>query len=169
MTSLSPPDMDTSMRAEIRILVRLTIALVVVGLVLLTAPILVSFSDLATIFFLAWLLAFLIRPLALRVSRLLSGLSYGVAVALAYAIVGIATAVVIAVVAVSLVQSLIDLTTSGTSLADQLAARLAPIQAQLDASGLGSIHLSDLINDALNTLDLGSSQTLTAFGSFALS
>ena len=151
---------------EIRILIWLAIALAAVGLVTLTAPLLASFSGLATIFFLAWLLAFLVRPLALWVSRLLAWLPFGAAVGVAYVLVGIVTGIVIAVVAISLGQSIQQLT-STSSLVDRLVARLAPLQAQLEAAGLGSINPADWLSGAVGAVDLGSAQSLETFGIIA--
>ena len=154
---------------EIRLLIWLAIAVAAVVLVTLSAPILASFSDLATIFFLAWLLAFLIRPLALSVARLFGRLRYGVDVVVAYVIVGLGATLLIAAVSVSLVQSIVDLNSSQLSLSDLLATRLAPLQSQLDAAGLTWIRPSDWLNGALQTVDLGSAQGLNAVGGIVAS
>ena len=154
---------------EIRILVWLAIAVAAVALITLLAPILASWSDLATIFFLSWLLAFLIRPLVLRTSRLFARLPFGAAVGLAYVVVGLATGLVIAVVAISLTQSIIQLTANTSSLGDQLTATMASLQTQLDSAGLGSIQPAAWLSGALDAVDLGSAQTLDTFGSIALS
>ena len=113
---------DPGARREIRLLVRLAIATAFVALVVLVTPIVAWFSDLATILFLAWLLAFLIHPLAAWVARVLERVSYGAAVGLAYAIVGIVTAVVLATVGISLAQSITNFSGSGPEAASQLAA-----------------------------------------------
>lgn len=152
--------------SEIRLLVWLAIALAAVALLTLSAPILASFSDLATIFFLSWLLAFLIRPLATRVSRLFGRLPYGAAVGLAYVIVGLVTGLVIGVAAISLAESIQQLAAS-RSLGDQLAASLASVQAELDSRGLQSINLAALLGGPLEAVGGGSSQSLDTFGALA--
>jgi predicted PurR-regulated permease PerM len=130
----------------------------------LVAPIVAWFADIATILFLAWLLAFLIRPLALGLARLVTRASYGTAVALAYAIVGVGAAIVLAVVGISVAQSIADFTAGGTSVAADLEARLAPLQAQLDAAGLGSVRLAAAIESAVGAVDLGSAQAIDTVG-----
>jgi len=152
---------------EIRILVWLGIGVAVVALVTLSAPILASFSDLATIFFLSWLLAFLVRPVALRLSRLFGRLPYGVDVGLAYALVGAATGVLMTFVAISLIQSIQQLSVSSSSLGDQLTASLASLQAQLDSAGLSYVQPANWIGGALNAVDLSSTSAVNSFGSIA--
>ena len=149
---------------EIRLLVWLAITVLAVALVTFGAPILASFSDLAIVFFLAWLLAFLIRPVALSVSRVLGTQRYGIDVAVAYVIVGLTTTALIAAVSISLIQSIGDLTASQTSVADLLGARLAPLQSQLDAAGLAWITPGDWLKGALASFDAGSSGGLNAIG-----
>ena len=149
---------------EIRLLVWLAIAALAVVLVTFGAPILASFSDLAIVFFLAWLLAFLIRPVALSVSRVLGRQRYGIDVAVAYVIVGLTTTALIAAVAISIVQSIGDLSASQSSVADLLVARLAPLQSQLDAAGLAWITPGDWLKGALESFDSGSSGGLNAIG-----
>lgn len=152
---------------EIRILVWLGIGVAAVALLTLSAPILASFSDLATIFFLSWLLAFLIRPVALRLSRLFGRLPYGVDVGLAYALVGVATGVLLTFVAISLIQSIQQLSVSSSSLGDQLTASLASLQAQLDSAGLSYVQPANWIGGALNAVDLSSTSAVDSFGSIA--
>ena len=159
--ALMPDGVD---RREIGLLVRLGIALAIVALIVLVAPILSSFSDLATILFLAWLLAFLIRPLALALAHRLTRASYGAAVGLAYAIVGIVVALVLAVVGISVAQSVTDFASRGPTFNADLEARLQPLQAQLDAIGLASVHLAASIEAAIGAVDLGSAQAVGTVG-----
>jgi predicted PurR-regulated permease PerM len=148
--------------AEIRALVRLGIALAVVALVVLTTPILASFSDIATIFFLGWLLAFLIRPLAAGLARRFARLSYSVAVGLAYAIVGAVALVSLAVVGISVAQSVSQLASTADTPAHALALRLVPLQDLLNGAGLGAISIAAALDGAIGAVDLGSSQTVSA-------
>jgi predicted PurR-regulated permease PerM len=160
---------DDGTRRELRLLIRLAIPTVALALVLLAAPVVASFSSLATIVFLAWLLAFLIHPLAVSLRRTLARLPAGSGVVLAYLLVGLVVAAGLAIAAGSLVESARRFSAEGPDLATNLAARLQPLQMRLDELGLGAIRLADAVRDMVNSFNVGASGDTGAIGVVAAS
>jgi len=138
---------------ELRILVWLAIALAAVALLTLSAPILASFSDLATIFFLAWLLAFIISPIVTRVVDLIPRLPRAVATILVYGAVVVLLVVLVVVAAGALASSITQFAASIPNIRDNLPTLLEPWQQRLNSIGLGQVDLVAQAEAALANLD----------------
>ncbi|HEV8516676.1 MAG TPA: AI-2E family transporter [Candidatus Limnocylindrales bacterium] len=115
------------------ILGTLTVALVFVGLV---ADILVFFSDVLLIFFLAWLLAFVLSPIVTAMERALPMLPRSVAVAVTYATLLVVLLILTILVAQSLATSIGNFVESIPQLQQRLPEILEPWQARLRELGL---------------------------------
>jgi predicted PurR-regulated permease PerM len=177
---IDPPLSDGDRRA-LRLL--LYLALAAVGFVVLSfvASIALFFSDVAAIFFLAWLLAFLLDPFAswlVRVSPA-GALPRGVAVLLVYLLIAVLLLVVAVVIADSLAGSITQFVNAAPRLREDLPTVLAPIQTVLDDIGLGQFKLADGAIGILDSFNQGSFEVLqpiqqiaafgvNAFGTFSL-
>ena len=115
------------------ILGTLTVALILLGLI---ADILVFFSDVLLIFFLAWLLAFVLSPVVAAIDRALPMLPRGLAVLATYAILAVVLLLVTLLVAQNLATSLTGFVESLPTLQDRLPQILEPWQARLRSLGL---------------------------------
>jgi predicted PurR-regulated permease PerM len=103
----------------------------------LVANVLYSFGDVILVFFLAWLLAFMIGPLANGLVRLLPFLNRAAAVVVIYILLLLAVVWIIFVVAAALVTSINEFIASIPKIQQDLPGILKPIQDQLDAMGIG--------------------------------
>jgi predicted PurR-regulated permease PerM len=176
----APPISDGDRRA-LRVL--LYLALVAVGFVVLSfvATIAAYFSDIVAIFFLAWLLAFLIDPLATWLVRAspAGALPRGVAVLLVYFLIAVVLLVIVVVIADSLASSITQFVQTSPRLRQDLPAVLAPLQGVLDAVGLGQFKLAQGAIGILDSFNEGTFEILrpiqgiaafgvNAFGTFSL-
>ncbi len=131
------------------------VGFVVLGFV---AQLVLFFGDVILVFFLAWLLAFILSPLASGLMRLLPGLPRAVAVILVYALL-LAVLVVLAIqVAASMSSSISQFIQNVPQLNQQLPGLLAPWQERLDAIGLGRVDLAAQAGAFLNNLRLGANE-----------
>src|SRR5919112_574304 len=108
------------------ILGTLTVALIFVGLV---ADILVFFSDILLIFFLAWLLAFVLSPVVTSIDRATPRLPRVLAVGLTYGLVIVALSLLTILIAQSLGNSIGAFVANVPFLQARLPEILAPWQA----------------------------------------
>jgi predicted PurR-regulated permease PerM len=177
---LDTPLSDGDRRA-LRLL--LYLGLVAVGFVVLSfvATIGLFFSDIVAIFFLAWLLAFLMNPLASWLVRAspAGALPRGAAVLLVYLLIAIVLVVAVVVVADSLVGSIQQFVDAAPRLREDLPSVLQPLQNVLDTVGLGQFRLAPGAIGILDEFNRGTDQLLgpiqgiaqfgvNAFGTFTL-
>ena len=116
----------------------LTLGTFAVGLVLLglVANILVFFGDVLLVFFLAWLLAFVLSPIANALVRAVPILPRSVAVILTYVILLVGLVLIVLVAAQSLAASVTSFATSIPQLQSRLPQILVPLQDRLRGLGL---------------------------------
>jgi predicted PurR-regulated permease PerM len=117
----------------------------------LVANVLYSFGDIILIFFLAWLLAFMISPLANALVRLVPFLNRAAAVVVIYILLLLAVVWIIFVVAGALVTSINEFIASIPRIQQDLPGILKPIQDQLDALGVG-INIEVQLRELLQTI-----------------
>ncbi len=103
----------------------------------LVASALYAFGDVILIFFLAWLIAFMIAPLARGLGRLLPWLDQRVAVVLVYIVLLLFLIGAVFFIAETLVNSINEFIARLPTIEQDLAALLLPIQEWLDRLGLG--------------------------------
>ena len=125
------------------------------------------FGDVIMIFFLAWLLAFILSPLANLLFRLVPGLPKALAVVLVYTLLVVVVVGAIVAIAQQLYGSISNLVTNWPTQA-RLIELLHPWQDRLDSAGLGQVHLGDQISNALNALKDGASQLSGQLGNIAV-
>jgi predicted PurR-regulated permease PerM len=100
-------------------------------------------GDIILIFFLAWLLAFVLNPIASRLDRLIPLLPRAVSVIVVYAFLLAVLLFLTIVVAGALVQSIADFVRSVPDLQTRLPEVLDPWQRRLNALGLEQVDLVD--------------------------
>ncbi|HEX8940801.1 MAG TPA: AI-2E family transporter [Candidatus Limnocylindrales bacterium] len=138
------------------VLATVAVAFVVVGFV---SQLVLFFGDIILVFFLAWLLAFILSPLAGGLMRLLPGLPRPVAVILAYGLI-LGLLVVGALLLAESMATSISQFVSSTQLSEQLPRLLAPWQERLAAIGLGQVDLVAQGKAFLDSLRLGASELI---------
>lgn len=126
----------------------LTVSLLLIGLI---ANILLYFSDILLVFFLAWLLAFALSPIVSGIIRAFPTLPRALVTILTYLVIMIGLSVIVLLVAGSLATSIGGFVASVPDLQDRLPQILAPWQARVDALGL-SVNLVTSAQDALRNL-----------------
>ena len=128
------------------------------------------FGDVIMVFFLAWLLAFILGPVANGLVRLFPRLPRALAVVVVYALlIGILVAAIL-FVAEQLYSSITNLIRSiGSGSFDQRLHDLVdPLQSRLDSLGGGQIHLYDQIKQLVANLQNGASDLAQPLGSLAV-
>jgi predicted PurR-regulated permease PerM len=131
------------------------------------AELVLFFGDVIMIFFLAWLLAFILSPVASALLRLVPGLPRALAVILVYALLVAVLIAAVVVIAQQLYNSITNLVYNWPS--DQrLQELLAPYQSRLDSFGGGQIHLADQLNQLLNSVKSGASDLAKPLGDIAV-
>jgi predicted PurR-regulated permease PerM len=125
----------------------------------LVAGVLYSFGDIILIFFLAWLLAFMISPLANGLSRLVPLLNHAASVVLVYVLLLLVIIWLVFVVANTLVTSINEFIASIPKIQQDLPAILKPIQDQLNALGL-SVDIEAQLGALLQTIRSGAAGLL---------
>jgi predicted PurR-regulated permease PerM len=146
------------------ILATVAVAIVVIGQV---AALITYFSDVIMVFFLAWLLAFILSPLASALVHLIPRLPRAVAVILVYALLIVLLVAAILLVAQQLYSSITNLVTN-LPVGDHLAQLLQPWQNRLDSIGGGQISLYDQVNLLLANLKNGAVQLAQPLGAIAV-
>ncbi|MGZ6269182.1 MAG: AI-2E family transporter [Candidatus Limnocylindrales bacterium] len=121
------------------VLATVAAAFVVVGFV---SQLVLFFGDTILVFFLAWLLAFIISPLAAALMRLLPGLPRTLAVILVYVLLLAVLVVAALQLAASMASSISQFVGNVPQLTRQLPGVLAPWQERLNAIGLGQVDLT---------------------------
>ncbi len=114
------------------------------------ANLLTAFGDLILIFFLAWLLAFIISPVANRLRDTVPYLSRAGAVFVVYAVIFSGLVVLVVLVATALAGSITDFVANVPTLRQDLPGILQPWQQRLDTLGFGQV---DLVASATDVLD----------------
>lgn len=145
------------------ILATVAVFFVVLGDVL---SLMAYFSDVIMIFFLAWLLAFILSPLANGLLHLFPALPRALAVVLVYAVLVIVVLAAFLLIAQQLYSSIDTLVRNWPGL-DQLRTILAPWQERLDSLGLSQIHLAEQINTGLDNLKSGASNLVKPLSDIA--
>jgi predicted PurR-regulated permease PerM len=126
------------------------------------------FSDVIMIFFLAWLLMFILSPLANGLLRLFPALPRAIAVVFVYAVLVVSLLVIAVIVAQQLstnISQLIDQWKGTTP--EQLKERVQPIQDWLNSVGLSQIDVAKQVSDALNNLQTGANQLVKPLSDIA--
>jgi predicted PurR-regulated permease PerM len=177
--SFFEPPLSNGDRRALRVLLYLTLAAVAFVVLSFVATIGLYFSDILAIFFLAWLLAFLLDPLASWLSRSGRSIPRTLAVLLVYTLLAALLVVIVVVIADSLSASITQFVQAAPRLRADLPGMLAPIQNALDAVGLGQFRLAAGAIGILDSFNQGSFEILrpiqqiaafgiTAFGTFSL-
>jgi predicted PurR-regulated permease PerM len=146
------------------ILGTITVALILLGLV---ANVLVFFSDVLLIFFLAWLLAFVLSPVVTVIDRAMPALPRHLAVVVTYGLLLVGLSVLTVLVAQSIVASLSSFVASVPTLQQRLPEILAPWQNWLGSLGL-SVDLVSTARGLLGGLGTIGGDLLTPLSAFAL-
>ncbi|MGA2512658.1 MAG: AI-2E family transporter [Candidatus Limnocylindrales bacterium] len=143
-----------------------TVAVAFVVVYFVTA-LLAYFNDVIMIFFLAWLLAFILSPLASALVHLIPRLPRALAVILVYSLLIVALIVAILLVAQQLYASINNLVSNWPS-DQQLRAILQPWQDRLNSVGGSQISLFDQFNQLLASLKSGAGQLAKPLGDVAV-
>lgn len=120
----------------------------------LVGNVLYSFGDVILTFFLAWLLAFMISPLANGLIRLVPFLNRAVAVVAIYVLLLLAVLWLLFIIADTLVTSINQFVDSIPQIQRDLPGILRPIQDQLNAFGL-SVDIETQLRDLLVSVQSG--------------
>lgn len=142
-----------------------TVAVAIVVL-LQVAALITYFSDVIMIFFLAWLLAFILSPLANGLVHLFPRLPRALAVVVVYSLLIVVIIAAILLVAQQLYSSINSLLAGLNTL--DLRATLKPYQDTLDSIGGGRISLYDQVNLLLANLKNGAADLAQPLGEIAV-
>lgn len=115
----------------------------------LIADFLAGFSDIILIFFLAWLLAFMIGPIATTAVRVVPLLNRAIAVVLVYVVLLGIVLWLLFLVTDTLVRSINEFIVSIPQIQQNLPSILAPVQDRIDALGL-SVNVVSSLQDLLH-------------------
>ena len=125
------------------------------------------FGDVIMIFFLAWLLAFILSPIANGLVHMFPRLPRWLAVILVYALLIVILVAAILLIAQQLYSSINNLVTNWPT-GDALRGKLKPGQDWLNSVGGGQINLYDQVNQLLANLKSGASDLLKPLGDIAV-
>jgi predicted PurR-regulated permease PerM len=147
----------------------LILATIVAGFVVtgFVTGLLAFFSDVIMIFFLAWLLAFILSPLANGLLHLVPRLPRAIAVVIVYALLILAVLALLVVLAQQLYGSINTLLGNWPK-GEQLRTVLQPWQDRLTGVGLGQISLYDQVNQMLDNLRNGAADLAKPLGDVAV-
>jgi len=150
----------------------LILGTVAVGFVVLyfVTGLLAYFSDVIMVFFLAWLLAFILSPVANGLLRLFPRLPKALAVMIVYGLLIVFVVIAILLIAQQLyssINSLVSSLSSG-SFDKRLHDLLDPLQTRLDSLGGNQIDLYAQVKQLLNNLNNGADQLLKPLGDVAI-
>ena len=147
------------------ILATVALAFVVISYV---AGLFLFFGDVIMVFFLAWLLAFILSPVANGLLRLFPGLPRALAVVLVYTLLIVLLIALIVVVAQQLYNSINTLLINfPTNDPKHLREILQPFQDRLNGIGGGQINLYDQVSQLLQNLKEGAGQLAQPLGNIA--
>jgi predicted PurR-regulated permease PerM len=125
------------------------------------------FGDVIMIFFLAWLLAFILSPIANGLVHLVPRLPRWLAVILVYTVLIVVLIAAILLIAQQLYSSINNLVTNWPK-GDALRQKLQPGQDWLNSVGGGQISLYDQVNQLLDSLKTGANNLLKPLGDIAV-
>jgi predicted PurR-regulated permease PerM len=125
------------------------------------------FGDVIMVFFLAWLLAFILSPLASGLVHLFPRLPRAIAVVLVYTLLIGALVVAILLVAQQLYSSITNLVNNWPT-GERLHSMLQPYQERLDSLGGNQINLYDQVNLLLENLKTGATGLAKPLGEVAV-
>jgi len=134
------------------------IAVAIVGLI--ATDIIREFFGILTMFFLAWLLAFLIDPVVTRIEARLPFLPRGVAATLVFVITLVVAIGLLAVIASSVIRSLSSIIGTAPTVTDAIARLLAPLQEELKSLGF-DINVTAAATDLVNQVQSNASSLLS--------
>jgi predicted PurR-regulated permease PerM len=127
------------------------------------------FSDVIMIFFLAWLLAFILSPLANGLLHLFPQLPRAIAVIIVYSLLIVIFLGAVLLLAQQLYSSVNTLVNNWpTNNPDQLRANLAPLQERLNSIGLSQVDLTAQVTNALDSLKNGAKDLARPLGDVAV-
>jgi len=131
------------------------------------------FRQIAIMFFLGWLLAFLLDPIVTWLTRHVTWLPRGIAAALVFVVIAAITIIATGLVALSFADSIADVIDRGPSIVDQLTQDVASFQASADSLGI-PLNLPELVDSSVASLQsqlddllanaLGGSLTIVTLG-----
>jgi predicted PurR-regulated permease PerM len=148
------------------ILATVALAFVVIGFV---SNLILFFGDVIMIFFLAWLLAFMLSPVANALLHLFPRLPRALAVILVYALLLVVLLGVLVAVAQALYNSITTLVSNWpTNDPQHLRNILQPLQDRLNGIGGGQINLYDQVSTLLQNLKDGAGQLAQPLGNIAI-
>jgi predicted PurR-regulated permease PerM len=147
------------------ILATLTVAFVVLDYV---SKWITFFSDVIMIFFLAWLLAFILSPIANGLVHLFPRLPRAIAVVIVYSLLIAVVITAVLLVAQQLYSSITNLVNSWSSVDARLHDLLAPWQERLNSLGGNQINLEDQVRQLLQNLKNGAGELAKPLGAIAV-
>jgi predicted PurR-regulated permease PerM len=131
------------------------------------AGLLAYFSDVIMVFFLAWLLAFILSPVANGLLHLFPRLPRALAVIIVYSLLIAILVGGLLALAQQLYNSISTLVGNWPT-PEHLQTILQPWQDRLDSLGLGRVHLAEQTTSALDNLKNGADQLLQPLGDIAI-
>ena len=176
---LIDPPLTGPDRRAVRALLYLTLIAVGFVVVVFLAQLMSFFSDIVGIFFLAWLLAFLVDPIANRLMGAARWMPRAVAVLLVYGLMFTTLIVLLLGLAGAVASSISDFAGVLPQLREQLPRIVAPLQDFANAWGLERVNLTqgavDLLDQFTASSDVwlepirqAAAASVTAFGTFSL-
>jgi predicted PurR-regulated permease PerM len=118
------------------------------------------FGDVLLLFFLAWLVAFVLNPIARRLQQL--GMPRLAGVAIVYALLGVGLITIALLLVPAVVSQLVQLATSLPVLADDLQNRADELHAALIRRGLPEAQLSEVYRNAITRAETVGSTALSS-------
>lgn len=173
------PPLTGGDRRALRALIYLSVTAMAFVVVWFLAQLVSIFSDILGIFFLAWLLAFLVDPIATRLVRAIRWMPRHVAVLVVFGLLFTIMIGVLLLLTGALASSISDLSRSLPQLRAELPRILAPVQRIVNELGLDRLDLAQGSVDLLDQFSRSTDQWLepirdaavasvTAFGTFSL-
>ena len=150
----------------------LILGTVAVGFVVMyfVTSLLAFFQDVIVVFFLAWLLAFILSPVAKGLLRLFPRLPKALAVLIVYGLLILVVVIAILLIAQQLYSSINGLlgSISSGSFDKRLHDLLDPLQSRLNSLGGNRIDLYAQVKQLVNNLNTGADQLLKPLGDVAI-
>ncbi len=126
------------------------------------------FGDVIMIFFLAWLLAFILSPIANGLVRLFPRLPRSIAVVIVYSLLIVVVITAVLLVAQQLYSSITNLVNNWTSIDSRLHDILQPWQDRLNSIGGNQINLEAQVRQLLANLKSGAGELAKPLGDIAV-